>query len=112
MKTIKAIEIIAYYDGIEVFTGEDAAANKYVASRMATAGDHDEYAVVEVSAENMEEFLSGSLDLRNLMLRAPGGEWYITVANMEYGEPMLMEPQDTPLKKSDVLPSPGFTMSN
>ena len=110
MKTIRATEILDYYDGIEIFAGLDEVGSNYLGLRIDTSGDHDRYAVVGVRPESLRAFRSGALDLRNLMLETPGSEWYVTVADMEYGEQMHIEPQGTPLEQSEYLPLPGFTL--
>ena len=110
MKTVRAFNVLDYYDGIEIFAARDERGEHYLGSRIDTSGDHDRYAVVAVRSERLREFCSGKLDLRELMLEAPKGEWYVTVASMAFGQPMPLELQDTLLKQADVLPSPGFTL--
>ena len=110
MKTIKATEALDYYDGIEIFSGVDNSGREYVGLRSETSGDYDRYMVVEVCPDQLREFRCGALDLRNLMLASPAGAWYMTTADMEFGEPMALEAQSSPLHKSEFLPLPGLTL--
>ena len=110
MKTIRATDVLDYYDGIEIFAARDERGEDYLGLRIDTSGDHDRYAVVAVRSKRLREFCSGKLDLRDLMLEAPKGEWYVTVASMAFGQPMPLKLQDKPLEQADVLPSPGFTL--
>ena len=110
MKTVRAIDVLDYYDGVEIFKARDERGENYLGLRIDTSGDHDRYAVVGVRPERLREFCSGKLDLRELMLETPKGEWYVTVASMAFGQPMPLKLQDTPLEQADVLPSPGFTL--
>ena len=112
MKTIQATEVLDYYDGIEIFAGRDAIGGDYLGLRIDISGEYDRYAVVGVRPERLREFRAGALDLRDLLLETPGGEWYVTVADMSYGEPMCLEQQDMPLEQSEFLPLPGFTLDD
>ena len=109
-KTIRATEILDYYDGIEIFAGRDEIGGSYLGVRDDISGEHDSYVVVGVRPERLREFRSGVLDLRDLMLDAPSGEWFTVLADMAYGEPMPLVRKETPLEKSDILPLPGFTL--
>lgn len=110
MKTIRATDVLDYYDGIEIFAACDERGEDYLGLRIDTSGDHDRYAVVAVRSKRLREFCSGKLELRELMLEAPKGEWYVTVASVAFGQPMPLKLQDTPLEQANVLPSPGFTL--
>ena len=112
MRTIRATEILEYYDGIEIFSGVDEAGCKYLGLRSESAGDHDRYMVVEVRPERLREFRHCTLDLRDLMLESPAGAWYMTTADMDFGEPMALEAQKTPLRQSEFLPPADFTLDD
>ena len=74
MKTIRPTEVLAYYDGVEVFAGRDGGSGHYVGAFIDASGDADRYLVVGARAERLREFRAGMLDLRTLLLEAPGGE--------------------------------------
>ena len=110
MKTIKPKDVLVYYDGVEVFTGEDSNGGYYIGMAIDTVGDFDRYLVARVTPESLGRFRCGDLDLRTILLEAPGGEWYITLADGEYGQPLVLEPQDCPLEETDFLPEAGFLL--
>ena len=112
MKTIRPTEVLAYYDGVEVFAGQDGGGGRYVGAFIDGRGDADRYLVVGARAERLGEFRAGMLDLRTLLLEAPGGEWYTTLAWGEAGESLVLEPQAGSLEATDYLPDPGFLLGD
>ena len=104
MKTVKLTEILEYYDGILLFAASDPIGGNYLGEAIDPAGGRDRYAVVGVRPDRMAEFRAGRVDLRTLMLEAPGGEWYITVADGAIDAPLVLEPQHQPLEETDHLP--------
>lgn len=104
MKTIQLTEILDYYDGILLFAACDPIGGNYLGEAIDTVGDHDRYAVVGVRPGRMADFRAGRVDLRTLMLEAPGGEWYITVDDGAADDPLVLEPQHKPLEENDYLP--------
>ena len=108
MKTIKLTEVLDYYDGIQIFAAADPDGNHYVCEMIDTVGDFGRYAVVGVSPNRLAEFRAGGVDLRTLLLEAPDGEWYITVANGTIDDPLTLEPQQESLAETDYLPEAGF----
>ncbi len=105
MKTVKLTEILEYYDGILIFAACDPIGGNYLCESIDTVGDHDRYAVVGVSPQKLAEFRAGRVDLRTVMLEAPGGEWYITVSDRTIEDPLVLEPQHELLSETDYLPS-------
>lgn len=71
-------------------------------------GDLDRYMVVGVRPERLEDFRSGRVDLRSLLLEAPDGEWYITTPDGTIEDPLALVPQRKPLAATDYLPDEGF----
>ena len=112
MKTIQPTEVLAYYDGVEVFVGQDSIGGHYVGSFVDASGDADRYVVVEARPERLRELRAGALDLRTLLLESPGGEWYTTLAWGEAGESLVLEPQAGSLEATDYLPDPGFLLGD
>ena len=107
MKTVKLTEILDYYDGIQLFAAHDAIGSHYVCDMMDTVGDFDRY-VVGVRPERLDEFRTGGVDLRTLLLEAPDGEWFITVADGTIEDPLTLVPQQEPLAETEYLPEEGF----
>ena len=110
MRAIQPTETLVYYDGVEVFAGQDSIGGHYVGMIIDTLDAVDRYLVTGVSPERLGEFRSGVLDLRTLFLEAPGGEWYITRADGESGQPLVLEPQAGSLLATDFLPEEGFLL--
>lgn len=111
MKTIKLTEVLDYYDGIEVFAAHDASGSPYIALAIDPVDGLGLYVVTGAVPERLQQFRSGSLDLRTLLLEAPGGAWYITVANGTIDDPLALEPQAGPLaEREEFLPEPGFIL--
>ena len=112
MRTIQPTEILAYYDGVEVFAGQDSIGGHYVGSFIDAIGDADRYLVVGVRPERLSKFRSGTLDLRTLLLETPDGEWYLTLVNGDAGQPLKLEPQSDALDATDYLPEEGFLLGD
>ena len=111
MKTIKLTEVLDYYDGIEVFAAQDAGGSPYIALAIDSVGGFGRYVVTGAVSERLSQFRSGELDLRTLLLEAPSGEWYLTVADGTIDDPLALEPQAGPLaEREEFLPEPGFVL--
>ena len=111
MKTIKLTEVLDYYEGIEVFAAQDAGGSPYIALAIDSAGGFERYVVTGAVPERLQQFRSGGLDLRTLLLEAPGGEWYLTVADGTIDDPLVLEPQAGLLaEREEFLPEPGFVL--
>ena len=104
MKTVKLTEILEYYDGIQLFAAYDPIGGNYLGVAIDTVGDYDRYAVVGVRPDRMADFRAGQVDLRTVMLEAPGGEWYITVDDGAIDDPLVLEQQHKPLEETEHLP--------
>ena len=113
MKTIKLTEVLDYYDGIEVFAAQDAIGGHYIALAIDTVDGHGRYVVTGAVPERLQQFRCGVLDLRTLLLEAPGGEWYITVADGTIDDPLALEPQAGPLAaREEFLPLPDLFLDD
>ena len=112
MKTIHPTDVLAYYDGVQVFAGRDAIGGHYIGMLIDTVDDFDRYLVTGTVPERLRQFRSGMLDLRTLLLEAPYGEWYLTFADGEYGDPLTLHPQNGNLEQTDFLPESGFLLDD
>ena len=112
MKTIYPTAILDYYDGVLAFEGRDAIGGHYIGAAVKPVGGYDRYLVTGARPERLRQFRSGALDLRTLLLEAPGGEWYITLTNSDPGDTLTLEPQAGPLAATDYLPEPGFLLES
>ena len=112
MKTVHPTETLVYYDGVAVFAGRDSIGGHYIGMIIDTIEAVDRYLVTGVSPEKLRQFRSGTVDLRTLFLEAPGGEWFITCADGEPGQPLVLEPQSESLLTNDFLPEEGFLLED
>lgn len=111
MKTIRPTVVLDYYDGIQVFQGCDAIGGRYVGMLLDTDREYDRYLVTGVRPHRLQQFRKGDLDLRTLLLEAPGGKWYIAHANVEFGQRLELERQSEPLAETDFLPGEGYRLT-
>ena len=112
MKTVKLAAALDYYDGIQVFSARDGGGTCYIAAAVDQVGDHTRYLVTEAAPERLLRFCTGRLDLRTLLLEAPNGEWYTTVADGSIDDPLTLEPQAGALAGSGYLPDEGFFLED
>lgn len=112
MKTIQPTQTLAYYDGVEVFAALDSIGGHYVGMIVDRTGEVDHYLVTGVPPERLRLFRSGILDLRALFLEAPGGEWFMTRADGEPGQPLVLQPQTGSLLATDFLPDEGYLLED
>ena len=112
MKTVKLTEILDYYDGIQLFAARDLIGGHYVCDLIDTVGDFDRYLVAGVRPERLDDFRTGKVDLRTLLLESPDGEWYITTADGSIDDPLTLVPQQEPLAATEYLPDEGFFWKN
>ncbi len=110
MKSINLTDILVYYDGIQVFAAADAAGRSYVGVGYGPDISTDCYLVTAALPERLQQFRSGLLDLRSLLLEAPDGEWFITVDKEGGDAPLFLEPQPGPVAQSPYLPGPNFIL--
>lgn len=113
MKTIRPTAILDYYDGVQIFEGRDAIGGHYIGVLVDVVDKVDQYLVTGAVPERLRQFRSGVLDLRTLLLEAPGGEWYLTLSDGSGGKEFILRPQAGPLvDKEDFLPLPGLLLDD
>lgn len=110
MKTISHVATLFYYDGIQVFEGQDAIGGYYVALRVGEEPDADRFLVAGVSPEQLRQFRSGTLDLRTLLEQRAERQWYLARAAQAVGEAIVLEPQQADTIDAALLPEPGFVL--
>ncbi len=110
MKTIKHTNTLVYYDGVQVFAGQDAVGEHYAGSMIDTVGDADRYLVVAVASDPLRRFYAGDLDLRTLLLESSVDGWYTALVDDDFERPVSLESQQGPLLEMDYLPEAGFRL--
>ena len=111
MKTIKPTVVLDYYEGVQVFQGKDLIGGHYIGVLLNTGDEYDRYLVAGVPPHRLKQFRKGAVDLRTLLLEAPGGKWYIAHANVEFKQPMKLKRQSEPLAESGLLPGEGYRLT-
>ena len=101
-----------YYDGVEVFAGQDSIGGHYIGMIIDTIDTVDRYLVTGVSPERLRQFRSGIVDLRTLFLETPDDEWFITMADRDPGQSLVLEPQSGSLLATEFLPEEGFFLED
>ena len=112
MKTIKQTNALVYYDGVQVFAGQDDVGDHYVGAMIDTVGDADRYLVVAVASNSLRRFYAGDLYLRSLLLESSVDGWYTALVDDDLERPLSLESQQGPLLEMDYLPEAGFRLGN
>ena len=113
MKTIYPTAILDYYDGVLAFEGHDDIGGHYIGAAVKPEGGYDRYLVTGARPERLRQLRAGALDLRTLLLEAPGGEWYITLTNSVLGDTLALEPQAGNIADAgELLPLDGYTLDD
>ena len=110
MRTIRHVNTLVYYDGIEVFDGLDPIGGHYVGVLVGREGDADQYLVAGVDPRLLRQFRSGSLDLRTLLLESSETEWYMTDATDDLSQSLKLEEHHSPIIETGFLPDEGFLL--
>ena len=110
MKTIKHTNTLVYYDGVQVFAGQDDVGDHYVGAMIDTVGDADQYLVVTVAPDPLNRFYAGDLDLRTLLLESSVDGWYTALVDDDFERPVSLDPEQGPLLEMDYLPEAGFRL--
>ena len=111
-QTIRPTKVLDYYDGVLVFTGEDADGHQYLGSIIETTEGIDRYLVKGTTPERIKDLENGRVDLRSLLLENPSDSWYLTFDGHAPDQPLELHPQDGPLEDTDFLPSDGYFLDD
>ena len=110
MTTIKHTQTLVYYDGVQVFAGEDAGGDCYIGAMIDTVGYADRYLVVATKPEPLRRFYTGDLDLRTLLVGSSANGWYIATVDDDFTQPISLDLQQRSLLEVDYLPEAGFRL--
>ena len=67
--------------------------------------------VVGTRPERLNDLRNGKVDLRNILLESPDGEWYITTPEGTIDDPLTLEPQQATLTDAEYLPGDGYFLN-
>ena len=110
MRPISQIRTLVYYDGVQVFEGQDSDGVRYVGVLIDDSGPADRYLVAGVAPERLRLFRAGAVDLRTLFLEARPDEWRLADVADGFRAPL------TPFRPEDsgacgaLLPEEGFVL--
>jgi hypothetical protein len=110
MNTIKHVETLVYYDGVQVFEGRDAGGAGYIGVMTSRFDEVDEYLVTKVEQESLNRFRVGAVDLRTLLLSASVDGWYLMRTGGDFSRPLALASQHGALDENDLLPDAGFLL--
>ena len=110
MKTVIPTEVLVYYDGVQVFVGQDRIGGSYVGLLVDAQDEIDRYLVAGVEPDQLRQFRSGLLDLRSVLLEASDDEWFMASADVPFGAPIMLEIQNGLLLDTGFLPEEGFVL--
>ena len=112
MKTIRHTDTLVYYDGVQVFEGQDSVGGHFVGVMIDSLEDADVYLVAGVDPIQLKQFRSGSLDLKTLLLEGAEHGWYTTRADDDLMQSLILEVQEGPLGEREFLPDDGFLLED
>ena len=111
MTTIKHTQTLVYYDGVQVFAGQDAGGDNYIGAMIDAVGDADRYLVVAAASAPLRRFYAGEIDLRTLLMESSASGWYTALIDDDFAQPVSLEMQQRPLLEMDYLPEAGFRLT-
>ena len=112
MKKVSVTAILDYCDGTLAFEARDPIGGHYIGAAIKPGSNgQNRFIVAGARPERLREFRAGALDLRALMLEAPGGEWHIVSADGDPGEDVELEPQESNIADAAaLLPLEGYKL--
>ena len=112
-KAVEIVEVLGWHDGIMLlFTARDPGGRDYLASMIDTTKLADYFAAVPVDPETMRDFLDGKVDIREVFLASPDGEWSIVTYDLQSKDSHLpLTPQETRIEETEHLPRSGSFLS-
>ena len=88
MKTIKHTNTLVYYDGVQVFAGQDAGGDHYVGAMIDTVGNADRYLVVATGPDRCAGSTPATLTSGHCCSSPPPTagtpHWWTTTLNCRY----------------------------
>ena len=110
MKQIRHTGTLVYYDGIQVFSGRDEAGACYIGVLADSSSGSGSYVVVEVSAERMHGFHTGSPDLKALLVEEARAGWYLGEVRDGFAGPLTLQEQSGADVETNLTPEDDFVL--
>jgi hypothetical protein len=96
---------LMYYDGVEVWCGYDHNDHSVVGSRF---NDDDEYLVSFVTKEELKDFKSGYLNIRELILKNSAKEWQVCTLPEKTSAEVVFVKYIEPSELDAILPGEAY----
>ena len=110
MKHIRHTNTLFFYDGPQVFEARDAIGGHYVAVLAPSDGANDRYLVAGVAPERLQQFRSGSLDLRSLLVESDEEVRYLATVAVDLEHPLTLDRLSASLMDDELLPDFDFVL--
>lgn len=110
MREAKLVATLLYYDGVQVFEGEDDSGNRCLGAMIDSEPDADRYLVTGVSLAQLRDLRSGTRDLRAVLLECSRGGWYLARVGDNFAASFVLERQKGALLDHDYLPEDGVLL--
>jgi hypothetical protein len=107
MKIIKIIEILIYYDGVELFLAEDELDMKYICLHTESQ-ELDTFLCAPISRRRLNEFYNGEIDLRSIYESPELNTLYTIKTDGLSEEEFELFLLNTGSVSEQWLPEPGF----
>ena len=109
MKTVNHFCTLFHYDGAQIFEARDRIGGHYIAVMVPPDGLDDRHLVVGTEPEQLRQFRSGDIDLRELILASDENERFLAITT-RLDEPLTLEHLSVPLEESEYLPDSSFVL--
>jgi hypothetical protein len=108
IKHIHPQQELIYYDGLQLFVGNDQLQTSYICL-LIDSGPQDIFMCVPISKTRLNKFYNGDLDLRDIYTSPETGEWFQIGIDNYQQDYFVLEPIDEP--NESYLPSAGFLLT-
>ena len=107
---VRETTTLLYYDGPRIVLAADERGISYIADLVSEDHEEDQYQVVPVDSDQLFSYLTGKIDLRDLLLTAGDSEWFLAEPLPTPVLEMILAPQAIPIREAGMLPRPGLNL--
>ena len=107
---VRTTTTLLYYDGPRIVLAADEHGSSYIADLVSEDHEADQYRVVPVDSNQLFSYLTGKIDLRDLLLTAGDSEWFLAEPLPAPTLEMILAPQAAPIREFGTLPRPGLKL--
>jgi len=112
-RLIKHVRTLMYYDGIQIFEGQDRIGGHYIGSSVDDNEDGEiVYLLVGASPMDLQAFRLGNIDLLSLIGLNLPDPWFVgTLSHRENEIEFVISAENAGEIPAELLPGPGLTLS-